>query len=1521
MDAANAVNIDFLVAGGEMGERIRNYDWNKTPLGPPESWSISLQTTVGIMLSNRLPMLLWWGPEYICIYNDAYIPILGAKHPWGLGKPVKECWSEIWHILQPLIDTPFYGGPATWMEDIPLDIKRHNFTEETHFTIAYSPVPDETVPNRIGGVLATVTEITDKVVGERRVTILKDVVINAAEAKTAEEACKLAASTISEHPNDITFSLFYLIDESGRKLILQASTGVECGTPFSPSQFDLDHDKEDRLPFSEVLSKGKMLTIENIDSGLNNGSSWVSSTDPSSTAVVIPIPSGRPHHFAGIMVAGVSPRLPFKESYRNFLELLTTQVATAITNARAFDEERKRAEALAEIDKAKTAFFSNISHEFRTPLTLMLAPIEEALQDPNTIPENRKRLDLVHRNALRMQKLVNNLLDFSRIEAGRITATFEPVDLSAFTIDLASSFRSLIEKEGIQFIVDCPTLTKEVWVDRDMWEKIVFNLLSNAYKYTWQGQIMIRLGENDGKVHLHVKDSGVGIPAEELDKVFLRFHRVQNSNGRTFEGTGIGLSLVNELVKLHGGQITVESEVKKGSEFIVSIPYKNSSVEKQSFVEYKPADSYTADSYIKEAMHWTNKDTTSELGVNKTPEKKRLVVADDNADMRYYFSRLLSAGYDIISVADGKSALEAIKKQAPDLVISDIMMPGMDGFELLDAIKSDPERKSIPVILVSARAGEEAVNEALQKGADAYLVKPFKGQQLKAIVQNRLALKVTQDKITESEKQFRNVLLQSPNIFVIIKGKDRMIIDFVNEPFLRSTGRDWSILGKEMLEVFPEVNNQPFPGQLRNVFETGHVFYGDEVKALLVKNGKLTESYFNYVYQPVFDNENNVTAITVMATDITEEIVARKKINDSEDRFRTMAGEAPLFIWDTDENLRTTFLNKEGCTYFNWDTSRPISELSWKKYIHPDDLERVLETMRESARSHKPYSLEMRIRNGITGQYRWFLDQGVPRYNEKLFMGFIGTTLDIHDRREMEIDLEEKVKSRTNELNEQNKLLIRQNELVKRILDSSFDLITVYDTEARIITVNQSTLDILNKQENEVVGKRLLDILPQMKDSKGYDDLCRAIDGELVHNEIYQSIISGRYYENFLIPLRDLNDKVYAVLAMAHDVTDLIGSADRLKTKNEELETTKSFLEQLLDSSVEYIVVVDKDICVITANRKFEDGIGVCRNDIKGKSLFEINPKTRDTHLHEKINRALQGETIYIEKSRSFARPDIFVDTYLVPLIQYEKVEGVIIMSRDVTDIVRSEMLLENKNKELEEIIAMLRNQEQKDRQKDNFIQMASHELKTPLTSIKAYSQLLTRIYAETDDNFLKNGLTKVDTQVNKMNKMVSDFLNLSQIESGKFNIDKEIVNLTELVREITSDIQMVAVNHVIYFDGIPGVYVKADKEKLAQVIINLLNNAIKYSPDKRNIDIDMAAKDGWASVSIRDYGVGIPIEEHEKIFQRFYRAPNNTNNISGFGIGLYISSEIMKRHGGTIVVESTPGEGSTFIVKIPLSK
>ena len=767
---------DFLPEDGEMACLVRALDWSATPLGPVETWSASLRMVVRFLLANRFPMLLWWGPHYIQIYNDAYRPILGAKHPQYLGRPVAECWTEIWDVLKPLVDTPFMGGPATWMEDLELEVNRHGFTEESHFTVAYSPVPDESAPRGIGGVLATVHEITEKVIGERRVGILGDLGARVGEAKTGEQACAVATQTLSRHPKDIPFALVYLLTADGAS-VHQVSATVGDVIPVGPRKIDLpDGDREvsaGSVPGIGTLIAQALRTettqVRELSTSVGVSTVTTPGKPAPQTLVVVPIKSLVAYRPAGAVVFGISAHIRLDRLYSSFLELVGSQIATAIGNARAYEDERRRAEALAEIDRAKTAFFSNVSHEFRTPLTLMLGPVQDALASASTPTPVRAQLELAHRNALRLLKLVNSLLDFARIEAGRVQASFEPVQLGALTADLASTFRSAMERAGLEFAVDCPPLHEPVYVDREMWEKIVLNLLSNAFKYTLQGKVGLRLRRVGKSAVLEVADTGVGVRQAELPKLFERFYRSEGTHGRTHEGSGIGLALVHELVKLHGGSIEAESTVGRGTTFRVVLPFGSAHLPTNLLRAHPGSATVAAISapYVEEALRWLpeqgelapSQPTVLGESISSVRDRRfaatfgaRIVLADDNLDMRSYVRELLSPLYDVEGVADGVEALDAVRRRRPDLVLCDIMMPRLDGLGLLKALRDDARLRDIPVIMLSARAGEESRIEGLSAGADDYIIKPFAARELLARVGALLELTRTR---RDSELRFR----------------------------------------------------------------------------------------------------------------------------------------------------------------------------------------------------------------------------------------------------------------------------------------------------------------------------------------------------------------------------------------------------------------------------------------------------------------------------------------------------------------------------------------------------------------------------------------------------------------------------------------------------------------------------------------------------------------------------------------------------------------------------------------------
>jgi signal transduction histidine kinase len=743
---------DWLTGGGELGQLIRGYDWATNPLGPIETWPQSLRSAVSILLPSKAQIAMFWGPDLITLYNDAYRPVLGKKHPSALGLPVREAWSEIWETgLRSLFEGVLNTGEAFWAKDWPFSLERRGFPEETFFDISYDPVRDES--GKVAGLFCIVSETTARVISERRLSTLRDLSLFATvEAKSVDDACRTVAEILSHNRYDIPFALIYLVDDSRQRARLVGVGGLAAGTAAAPKSVSLTKTNgDDPWSFNTVMQTNSAIEITDVIACCGELSGvW---PEPPHTAMVMPIRASGQDRTVGFLVAGVSPRRPLDDQYRAFFDLLSTQIATTVANARAYEEERRRAESLAELDRAKTAFFSNVSHEFRTPLTLLLGPVADVLAeiDGPFSGAQRESLEIVYRNGLRLQKLVNTLLDFSRIEAGRVQASYEPTNLSSLTAELASNFRSACERAGIKLIVHCPQLDELVYVDPDMWEKIVLNLVSNAFKFTLSGHIEVTLRKSDKQVELTVRDTGVGIPAQDLAKVFERFHRLEVSRGRTQEGSGIGLALVRELVKLHGGTVNVESALGRGSRFTVSLPRGKDHLpqDRINAARTLTATSLGAAPFVSEALRWLPDSSTdgtdgsfvtAHAGKRESADERRfhVLLADDNADMRDYVSRLLADRYHVVAVADGQAAWNAIEEHVPDLVLSDVMMPVLDGFELLRRIRDNPKTREIPVVLLSARAGEESRIEGREASADDYIVKPFSARELLATVDGHL---------------------------------------------------------------------------------------------------------------------------------------------------------------------------------------------------------------------------------------------------------------------------------------------------------------------------------------------------------------------------------------------------------------------------------------------------------------------------------------------------------------------------------------------------------------------------------------------------------------------------------------------------------------------------------------------------------------------------------------------------------------------------------------------------------------
>jgi len=1018
-----------------LGELIRSHDWSATPLGPIETWPRSLKTCVQIMLTSRQPIWIGWGKELIKLYNDPYREIVQGKHPWALGKPAYTVWKDIWRDIDPMLQKVMLENEGTYVEEQLLIMQRNGYPEETYYTFSYTPVAGD--DGKTGGMICFNTDDTERIISERQLKTLTQLGKRLNDLKLAEHTFQESISVLKDNPHDFPFALLYRSDGDDAKLV--AST--EPNTVFENKHATLTLDSRDEITIlvSGALESNNLELLDGLHAKVGDmpKGAWEISPDK---AIILPIAQRGHKQAYGFLIVGANPFRPLDEKYLGFFQLVADQIATSLANIEAIEAERKRLEAMAEIDRAKTAFFSNISHEFRTPLTLMLGSMEDLFRRQNeTIASNINTVDTAHRNSLRLLRLVNNLLDFSKIEAGREQASFQRVDIASFTRQLASNFSSLVENAGLIYTTDIDPIPDEVYLDRVMWEKIVLNLISNAFKYTLKGHITVSLKLKDKAVTLSVKDTGVGIPKAELPKMFQRFHRVQNTTGRTHEGTGIGLSLVSELVKLHSGTISVTSEVGVGSEFMVTIPVGRAHLDASTLNEVSD-DIITPLTSSFESMASTLIDASEEDAQQDATvtQKGKIIVVDDNSDMRRYIKQLLQNDFQVITSVNGEDALQKIAQHAPELVLSDIMMPVMDGVQLMQAIKSNPSTKSLPVILLSARAGEEARIVGYETGADDYLVKPFSANELIARIKSQFNLARIRKEV---ESNLKNLIQQSPVAMALLRGPS-LTVELINAGALEIWGKSYKdVINKPLALAMPEIVEQGFIDLLTNVYTSGDTYRGNEVPIELIRFGNVETRYINFIYSQLRDDNGDTIGLVGVGVDVTDQVSARKVIEETKIALNNAVELAELGTWEI--NLENSFTTYSPRVAGWWGL--PVDGAPLDKVIscmHPDDRPKVSVAVENAINQTGHYEAEYRLINAVTKEERFIEANGNVSYDKNHKpVKLNGIVRDITLQKLTQQELERQVQERTIELQVLNTDLKKSNnELMQFAYVASHDL-------------------------------------------------------------------------------------------------------------------------------------------------------------------------------------------------------------------------------------------------------------------------------------------------------------------------------------------------------------------------------------------------------------------------------------------------------------------------------------------------
>ncbi len=1124
-----------------MGGLMRAHDWSVTPLGRPERWPQSLRSAVSIMLNSRFPIALYWGESLALLYNDAWSPIPGAKHPWALGRPGREVWPEIWDAIGPLYARVLSTGEGVWQEDELLPMRRHGYVEECYFNFTFSPVRGE--DGGIDGIFNAVVETTDRVLAERRLRTLGRMSERPNPDLSAESACRRAAAILADNKPDAPFVLIYLRD--GEEAHLVAAEGVAPGSAVAPASIVLTDANDAPWPLDGV-DRHNAFDVATIPAALGlRGPVW---PEPVVQASVTPIGAAGETRPSAFLVVGVNPRRALDTAYRSFVHAAADHVANALATARAYAEERRRAEALAEIDRVKTMFFSNISHEFRTPLTLMLGPIEDALSDGEALaPSQRERLELAQRNAMRLLRLANSLLDFSRVEAGRADARFRATDLAALTADLASSFRAATDKAGLRLVIDAPPLSRPVYVDRDMWEKIVLNLLSNAFKFTFAGEIVVALHEAGERVELTVRDTGTGIPAAALPKLFERFGRVEGVQGRSFEGSGIGLALVRDLIKQHGGGIEVRSDVGRGTAFTVTLPLGTAHLPPERLVVDSPVvddASLRTQPIVDEALRWSLDEPAESPApdgpaADRTGAGRRVLLADDNADLRLYIARLLGAhGYRVETASDGEAALRNLRATRPDLLVTDVMMPKLDGFGLLRAVRDDPGLRDLPVIMLSARAGEEAKVEGLDRGADDYLVKPFAARELLARVSATIEMarvrREAAEALAATEARAARVLAGMSECYLLLDREFRIVE--INEAGLRVDGRDRdAIVGRSHWEVWPG-SESTRQGALYQRVMAERTAGGIE-NPYTWPDGR--RQWFEVNAHPVPDG------VAIFYRDVTERKgaeAALQHLNETLERRVEAAIAERDRTWNNARDLLLVLsadgvfraVNPAWTAILGWSADELVGRC-YLDLIHPDDHPASRDALATATRANLP-AFENRYRHR-DGTFRWISWVAAPEGDLIYASG-----RDVTAERE-----------RLEALAAAEAARLQTYDLYRAYFDNTAEALFIVnvseDGAFTIADLNPAHQTSVGLPLAEVQGKRIEDVLPAGLAGQVADRYRSVIASGAVaqYRETLQIQGEPTHWDTVLVPVRDAGGRIVRLVGSSRDLTRQQAAEEQLR--------------------------------------------------------------------------------------------------------------------------------------------------------------------------------------------------------------------------------------------------------------------------------------------------------------------------------------------------------------------------------------
>jgi PAS domain S-box-containing protein len=1411
----------FLSGGGEMGMLTRTKDWSNTSVGNPDLWPQSLRTIIGIVLNSKFPMFLWWGPELICFYNDAYRPSLGqnGKHPGILGMPAEQAWPEIWDIIKPLINQVLNGGEATWSEDQLIPIFRNGKMEDVYWTFSYSPVNDES--GKVGGVLVTCNETTDKVLTYNKLEESKT------QLEFAIDAARLGTWDYDPFTNKFT-----------------------CNNRLK-EWFGLPPEKEIELQYAidAIAEKDRQRIINTIEKALDfsSGGSYeeeYSIIHPVTKKETIVYAKGKAlfneqkiaYRFNGTLeqvTEQVNARKKIETSDKRFRDTVKqAPVGITILRGSSYMVEMANDAYLQLVDRRESEFVGR-------PLFDSLPEAEETV---------RQLLDDV----------LSTGIPFHGIELAVPIKRLGKEEISYFNF----VYHPLKEEDG--------TISGIMVTVTDVNETV------RAKHFLAESEKQLRnivINSPVAMAILRGKDYVVEVANKTILETMWKKREEEVAGKKIFD---IFPELKGQKYAMLLDEVYTTGNIHAESEAVIEL-YTNG-VPNKFYADVQYAPLTEADNTISGIMITAN-DVTTQV-------KARQTIEESEQRLRSFVE---SAPFPI-GVYTGKEMRIQLVNQS----IIDVWGKGNDVIgklyaEVLPELKESGIYEQLDSVYTSGvpfHAHNQRVDLLINGRIEAhyfnYSFTPvFNGSGNIYGVMNTAAevtdLTIAKQKVEKSEKEFRELADHLPEL-VWTTDKDGL------QTFASIRWKEFTGLDPYDAATFEKMIH---PDDLQNLLTiwSNCLAKGDIYRAQVRLKSK--EGHYDWFYvhgEPVRDSEGKIEKWIGAFTNFNEQkkieeelVAALLQIEQSEKRFRNVANSAPVLIWMAHTDTMRYFFN----TAWQDFTGRKLEQEmgnGWAEAVHPEDLKKYLDHYLTAFEKQEQFYTEYRLKRH-DGEYRWVAAKGVPHFSvEGVFEGFIGACMDIHER----VIYQKKLKEDEERLN----IIINASELGTW----EFNLITSevqYSDRYLQIFGYDEWVELSHEQ---LVSHLHPDDLLVRKEAfdRAFETGILQYESRLIWKD--QSL---HWFEGKGKVFYGENNQPVRLVGTIRDITEE-------KYFRQELLAREKKFRLLADSMPEFVWTGEPEGNLNYFNQSVYNYSGLTPEQMEAGGWLQIvHPEDREENIRLWTNSIKTGKDFIFE--HRFRRYDGNYRWQLSRATPQRDADGNIQMwvgtSTDIQDM------------------------KEQDQQKDLFISMASHELKTPVTSIKGYVQILQSMYEGSKDKFLKTSLATVDKQIVTLTNLISELLDLSKIKSGSLVLNSQSFAIDQLIKETVKEIKHINPGYNISFSGNKKNMIDADRGRIGQVLINFLNNAIKYSPDSKEIKVTSIVKDGSVLVSVYDSGIGIEKQDQAKIFQRFYRVEGrNENTFPGFGIGLFIASEIVRRHAGIIGVNSEPGKGSVFYFSIPLN-